>query len=165
MPNSLDDIVSDVIEREGGSAVTNRPNDPGGRTQYGISERSNPKAWLDGKVTEQEAKEIYLSKYVVWPKFHQIPATHTQLQAQLIDYGVHSGPQLAIQKLQMILNVEVDGVIGPRTLLAIRGCDPRILNNRLVVERVKMIGRVVQKNPGQLSDLSGFLNRALSFIL
>ena len=161
----IDAIIDEVIEREGGSEVTNKPNDPGGRTQYGISERSNPQAWLDGKVTEKEAREIYIQKYVIYPKFHTIPPSHARLQAQLIDFGVHSGQATAIMKLQTLLDVDVDGKLGPQTLQAIKNHDPRILNNNLVVARVKMVGKIVQKNPRQLSDLSGFLNRALSFLI
>lgn len=54
MPN---DIVSDIIKREGG--FVNNPADAGGRTDKGISEKSNPAAWADGKVTEEEARAIY----------------------------------------------------------------------------------------------------------
>lgn len=157
-------IIDDILIREGGSKATNDPQDRGGRTQFGISEKSNPQAWLDGKVTELEAREIYLQKYVVYPGFNHIPASHSKLQAQLIDFGVHSGPQLAIAKLQGILGLEADGKLGPLTLQAIDGCDPRVLNNRLVAARVSMIGKVVVKNPSQLKFLSGFLSRALDFL-
>lgn len=160
----LDDIIDGVIEREGGSKATNDPLDPGGRTQYGISERANPEAWKDGKVTEAEAREIYLHKYVIFPKFHLIPASHAKLQEQLIDFGVHSGQGVAIKKLQEILGVEADGVIGDQTLQAIAQSDPKVVNNKLVEARVLMIGRIVQKNPGQLNKLFGFLKRAMGFI-
>jgi len=43
--------------------------------------------------------------------------------------------------------------------------DPAQINTLLVIERLKMIARVVQKNPAQLSDLLGFINRAAEFLL
>lgn len=165
MPTDIDRIIDNVITNEGGAKATDDPSDNGGRTQYGISEKSNPQAWLDGQVSEQEAKEIYLRKYVVWPGFHKLPVSHQKLQAQLIDYGVHSGPQLAIQKLQAILGAKTDGVLGPKTLNAIEQTDPVALNNKLMQARVKMIGNIVSKNPSQLKYLNGFLSRALDFMV
>ena len=163
VPN-IDDIITDILVREGGATATNDPHDAGGRTQYGISERSNPKAWLDGKVTEGEAREIYLQKYVIWPRFHTLPPSHAKLQAQLIDYGVNSGPQLVITKLQALMGIDIDGVLGPQTLQAITTHDPRILNNNLAVARMQMICKLVQKNPSQLKFLSGWCSRVLDFI-
>jgi len=160
----LEKQFQDLMAKEGGSKVTADPTDLGGRTQYGVSERSNPAAWADGKVTESEAREIFLSKYVVFPKFNLIPASHAKLQEQLIDFGFHSGPQLAIMKLQRILNLKEDGVLGPLTLKAITAADPRELNNKLVVSRAAMITKIVQKSPSQLQYLSGWISRALAFL-
>lgn len=171
MSNHLDSVIDAVIQREGGSKATNDPLDPGGRTQYGISERANPEAWKDGQVTAQEAREIFLSKYVVWPKFHTIPSSHKWTQEQLIDFGVHSGPMPAVMKLQECLNeagadpkLKVDGDFGVKTLEALLGLDDRSINNLLVAARIRLVGRIVQRNPNQLNKLSGFLTRALGFL-
>lgn len=160
------DIITDVIKREvgeTGDAIVNDPSDGGGRTQFGISERSNPEAWKDGHVTEEEARAIYERKYVLGPGFDRVQ--NENLRAQLVDWGVNSGPSVAISKLQALLNVEVDGHLGPHTLAAIASCDPIGLNNHLMVERVKMIGRIVQKNPSQLKFLGGWLNRTCEFLI
>src|SRR3990167_4193750 len=162
---NLYDVISDVIEAEGGAKVSNDPSDAGGRTQYGISEKANPKAWADGKVTEQEAREIYTAKYVVWPKFHTIPPSHAKIQAQLIDMGVLSGPQHTIQKLQEILGVKTDGDFGPKTLAALIERDSREINNLLIASRIRMIGRIVAKSPSQAKFVSGRLNRCLDFLI
>ena len=157
---SIDQIITDIEYREGGSKATTGPD---GRTQYGISEKSNPEAWLDGKVTESEARFIYENKYVKNPGFDKIADRH--LQAQLIDFGVNSGPSVAIMKLQEILHVTVDGVLGPETLGALKGITADEVNTLLVVSRIKMICRIVQKNPSNLRFLSGWCNRALEFII
>lgn len=156
-------VIDDILQREGGGKVTNDPNDKGGRTQWGIAERSNPEAWRDGKVTEQEAREIYERKYVIAPGFNKIKDDH--LREQLIDFGVNSGPGMAIMKLQNVLQVFPDGIIGPETLRAIDMVDPVKLNNKLMCERIKMIGRIVSKNHSQAVFISGWLNRAVEFLL
>lgn len=156
------DPIDDILRREGFEIKTHDPLDHGGRTQYGISEKSNPQAWADGKVTEEEARAIYLRKYVNGPRLYLI--TDQKLRDQLIDFGVNSGPQLAIQKLQLVLGVDADGIIGEETLKAIGEVNPTRLNALLMAERIKMIGRIVHKNPSQLKFLNGWLNRALEFI-
>lgn len=155
------DPIDDILRREG-ERETNDPLDPGGRTKWGISERSNPEAWVDGRVTEAEARAIYERKYIVAPGFNRIE--DILLRNQLIDYGVNSGPMIAIMKLQGIVGATVDGVLGPETLgkLALFPVDRvRVL---LVGERIKMLGRIVAKNPSQLKWLNGWINRSLEFL-
>ena len=158
---TIEEIITDVIKREG--PETNDPLDKGGRTAFGISEKSNPAAWADNVVTEEEARALYEKKYVEGPGFKRIHDPY--LKTQLIDYGVNSGPQLAIMELQKILKVTVDGSIGPETLGAIDRVDNRHLNNMLVRARVKMFGRIVKKDISQVRFLEGWLDRALQFLL
>ena len=56
----MGDIITDIMLREGWDMMTNDPLDKGGRTQFGISEKSNPLAWTDNHVTEAEARAICL---------------------------------------------------------------------------------------------------------
>jgi len=159
----MSDVIDDIIRREGGSKFSNDPIDKGGRTQYGISEKSNPEAWIDGKITEEEARKIFTDKYVTIPGFDKV--LDPLLRNQLIDFGVNSGPALAIKKLQEILGVEQDGVLGPKTLKAIKEYkNEASLSNRLMVSRIEMIGRIVQKHPAQAKFLVGWLKRALEFM-
>jgi lysozyme family protein len=158
---STDQIITDIINREG--PATNDPNDKGGRTAFGIAESANPQAWADGRVTEEEAREIYLTKYVKGPGFDKIE--DPRLQAQVVDFGVNSGPHLAIMKLQAACGLPQDGVLGPKTLGAVNSPTVLSLNNKLVAERIKMIGRIVSKDPSQLKFVNGWLNRALEFLI
>lgn len=153
------DLIDEIIQREGGSKATDDKSDKGGRTQYGISERANPEAWKDGKVDYEEARKIYYRKYL--KPFEGLE--DYLFYRQLVDFGVTSGPRLAIQKLQEILGVEVDGIIGPNTIKKVSEF-PGNLGNQLVASRIRMIGRLVQRDPSQLKFLSGWLNRALEFL-
>ena len=155
------DVITDVLKREG-DQETHDPLDSGGRTKYGISEAANPEAWADGQVSEAEAREIYERKYVVGPGFSTIPDPF--LRAQLIDFGVNSGPMIAIMKLQEIVGADVDGVLGPQTLGLLKTIHMETVTESLVKSRVKMICRIVTKNPSQLRFLSGWINRALEFL-
>lgn len=160
-PKSVEEIITDIIKREG--EKTDDPADRGGRTEFGISEAANPEAWADNKVTEAEARAIYEAKYVLGPKFDKI--LDPGLRAQLVDYGVNSGPMIAIMKLQEIVHEVVDGVLGPDTLHALSNYPPEYVNNRLVIARVKMIGRIISKNPTQVKYINGWLDRATQFLV
>lgn len=163
MSKTTEKIVSDIMHREDRTGTGVVTIDKGGRTQFGISERANPEAWADNKVTEEEAREIYERKYVRTPKFDLIP--DDALRAQLVDFGVNSGPMVAIMKLQQIVGADVDGVIGPDTLKRLAVQDPVRVGQLLVAERIRLIGRVVMRDPKtQLQNLVGWLNRALEFL-
>lgn len=151
--------LNDTLRREG--RFSNDPSDPGGRTDFGISEKAHPEAWKDGKVTPEEAAQIYKTEYEAF--FSKVP--YPLLKDQLIDYGINSGPHLATQKLQHVLHLKEDGVLGPKTLAAILVREERELVNLLVAERVRMFARLVQKRPAQLKDLFGWMNRALEFLI
>ena len=152
-------VIDDLILREG--PPTDDPTDNGGRTAFGISERANPEAWADGKVTEEEARAIYEQKYIKYPKYDLIE--NRKLREQMIDFGVNSGTYIATMKLQGILRVSVDGVLGPETIAALQGVE-LWANNQLVKARVLMLCRIVQKNPAQLKFLFGWVDRAFQFL-
>ena len=162
-------IIQDIIQKEGG--FVNNPSDKGGATNFGITAMTLGRWRKLGRpatveevrsMTVQEAKDIYMTEYVVKPGFDRIPDSF--LAAQMTDFGVNSGPLLVIHKLQDILGVPSDGQLGPGTLTALAGKDSRVVNNQLAVERVKMLGRIVTKTKTQVPFLSGWLTRALSFI-
>jgi lysozyme family protein len=154
-------IIEGILQREDG--FVNDPADKGGRTDMGISEAANSAAWADGKVTKDEAYAIYTAKYVKFPRLDTIP--DESLRIQLIDFGVVSGPLVAIMKLQAILKVTEDGVVGPETLGALAKADSKWVNNELVKARVMMIGKILQKHPDQLRFALGWLSRALEFLV
>src|SRR3990167_330613 len=158
--SDIDSIITDILSREGG--FSNNPADRGGRTDKGITERDHHTAWADGTVTDKEARDIYRQKYVNGPGFDRV--TSTPLMAQLVDFGVNSGPQLAIMKLQGILDVTVDGVLGPETLAALSTREPREVCNLLAVERIKMLGRICVRDKSQIVFLNGWIARAVQFI-
>lgn len=167
MNDQVRQIIEGIIQAETGGdphgGFTNDPRDAGGRTIWGISERANPGEWANGPPTRERAIEVYYDKYVRGPGFDRV--THPSIQRQLVDFGVTSGPALAITKIQTLVGTEPDGQLGPVTLAKINS-DPQPirLNNLLALERVMMMGRLVQKRPSDVKFLSGWLNRALGFL-
>ena len=155
-------LISDIIEREGGEKQTNDPQDRGGRTEFGISEKSNPEAWKDGVVTRTEAEAIYRQRYIEGPGFDQLPE---RLKQVMVDFGVTSGPRIATRTLQFILGIEQDGLMGSETRQAISGWDESSLVNLVVLERLRLIRRIVAKRPNQQKWYRGWVLRAVEFLV
>jgi lysozyme family protein len=157
----LDTLIDEVIQRES-VKDTNDPNDPGGRTKFGISQKWNPSAWLQGPPTLDTARQVYRTIYIVTPGFSVIQPAY--LMNQVVDFGVLSGPVIAAQAFQRVVGVTVDGKVGPDTIDALVKLDPVMVNNQLVAARVLSLIRVVQKRPSDLEYAFGWANRALSFL-
>lgn len=131
------DIISGIIKAEG-SKYTNHPSDKGGPTKYGITlktlseHRGKPCTAEDvEKLTEAEAREIYLLRYIFTPKFDQVEKIAPAVGIELIDTGVNMGPEVASLFLQRILtafnkqgvlypDLKPDGRIGKATLDALQ---------------------------------------------
>ena len=110
----FDRSIAFVLAHEG--EWSDDPEDPGGRTRFGISSRSHPGIDLD-TLTREQAIVYYRAAY--WTKAHcdQLP---WPLSLVLFDGAVQHGIIPATRFLQHALHVEVDGVLGPETLAAAR---------------------------------------------
>lgn len=101
-----------VQAAEGGAAITNDPDDPGGLTKWGISQRAYPQLDIRS-LTEDQAKAIFRRDYWDRCSCSQMPA---QVAIALVDAAFNLGPSRAVRQLQAALHVTVDGVPGPKTI-------------------------------------------------
>ena len=103
------------------------PNDPGGRTDWGISERAHPELWADGKVTEEEATDAFRETY--WDRVAGDQLTDFRLALEAFDACVLA-QEAAPRDLQRCCNelmggrggykpLVVDGKIGPLSIGAL----------------------------------------------
>jgi lysozyme family protein len=124
---SVRQIAEEIIDREGG--YVNDPSDPGGPTKYGVTLGTLRHLGMDldgdGRVTSEDvrrlsrdqARDIFVRDYYEAPHLARLPK---QLQPSVFDMYVNSGLQ-AVRILQWLLCqmghiVEVDGIIGPKTI-------------------------------------------------
>ena len=115
------DCIAHVLAAEGG--LVNDPQDPGGVTKFGISQRSYPA--LDIRALSlDDAKAIYQRDY--WDKL-QGEALPAGLDLLLLDHAVNAGPARAIRLLQHLVGVPEDGLMGPVTLAGVAIADPQDL--------------------------------------
>ena len=104
------DFIKVILQHEGG--LVDNPSDPGGLTNYGISQTAYP--GLDIKnLTIEDATSIYYNDY--WKKMNLDLLSDDFIKLHLFDMGVNAGIKTAIKLLQQILGVIQDGIIGPNT--------------------------------------------------
>lgn len=168
--DAVEFMIRDLIKREGG--YVNDPNDSGGPTKYGITQRTLS-AWREvscsvsdvKNLTEDEALAIYRAEYYLLPRIDALPVS---LQKHVFDIGVNSGPRTAIRLLQRSINtfgknIVEDGIIGPQTLDALNGVSLIAVNDTLVSLRIDFYNDIVNKEPGNKRFLNGWIDRANLF--
>ena len=162
-----DEIISAILRREGG--YVDHPADRGGPTKYGITLKTL-ESWRGRKLTAQdvrdltieEARRIYRLRFIVGPGLHRV--SDGRLRALLVDAAVNHGPKRAVQLLQRVLGVTADGILGPRTLAALRRLDARRAYLGVCAERVRLYGRLIARDSSQAVFARGWLNRAAELI-
>ena len=164
---TVDEIIDEVIEREG--SFVDHPADRGEATNFGITKRTlaqwrgrNVRRIDVQRLTKAEAREIIKHRYVDVQGIHKLE--DADLQAQVVDISVHSGPVTAVKMLQKGIRAKEDGIIGPKTLAKIAERGVEDAHQQLVIERVKLLGNICVKDPSQNVFLKGWLARALKFL-
>ena len=144
MQENWDESFAAVLKHEGG--FVNHPKDPGGMTNLGVTQRAW-EAYLNRDVTEAEmrgltpdaVKPFYKAMYWDKIKGDQLPSG---ADYAAYDLAVNSGVGRASKYLQEIAGVTADGVIGPKSLEAIKACDPQELADALCNKRLDFLKRL-----------------------
>lgn len=129
---SVDKMIEGILDREGG--FIDHKSDPGGATNFGITERVARANGFKGHMrdlTKSEAIRIYHREYIEKPGFLGIAEIDPLVAEEVIDSGVNTGQSRAAEWFQTALNlfnrrgtdyadVSVDGKIGAASLAAFR---------------------------------------------
>jgi lysozyme family protein len=147
---SFDIAVEIVLKNEGG--YSENPDDPGGCTNFGISQRAYPD--LDIKdLTIEQAKEIYLRDY--W-KFGGV--YNQSIANKVFDSYVNIGEH-SIKIAQECLGIIQDGIYGPQTERAINSMSAIYFLNSYRAGLIDYYQNLVVNNPKLGVFLTGWLNR------
>jgi lysozyme family protein len=110
--------IERVLAHEGG--FVDNPDDPGGKTRWGISQRAYPYLDIDTLTRDQA---IVLYRRDAWTPIRG-DALPEAVAFQVLDAAVNHGVLRAVGWLQQTLGVRVDGVVGPATRAAAADVDP-----------------------------------------
>lgn len=122
-------IIGAVFVVEGG--YVDHPNDPGGATNMGITERVARQNGFTGDMrdlSKAAAFEIYQRQYIEAPGYLPLVEIDAAVAEEVIDTAVNMGPRRPSRYFQRAVNgvcgtrLKVDGAIGPTTVKAWRDC-------------------------------------------
>ena len=148
-----------ILGVEGG--YVNHPQDPGGRTIYGITEKYYPKEWENGPPTLDRAKQFYFDTF--WEPLHLSNIDAVEIAIEVFDSAVLHGQSKAVLLLQRAYNfwanieptkysrVKEDGVLGNKTVTAVNYfCSTTCNRDALyVMLNVMQANKLLENNNGK----------------
>lgn len=158
-----------AILAEGGYRLHQVPGDTGGMTYAGIARAKNPQwpGWvmIDRGETppSQLVRDIYRAGW--WD-----PIQGDRIHDQDVAYTVYSfatnssacgAPKTAIRLLQIVVGATPDGVMGPKTIEALNGMEPRLFLALFALARIARYRDIVTRDRSQSKLLLGWINRTL----
>lgn len=161
-------ILAAVFAVEGG--YVNDPADPGGATNFGVTERVARQHGYRGDMQDLKrdcevedeicAESIYFTDYIENPGFLPILEADSVVAEELIDTAVNMGPARPSRWFQHSVNLvcsttlEIDGKVGERTQRAWKDCRETIgpfacvaVINRMDTYQEAEYDRLVRINP------------------
>lgn len=171
-------ISEEITGKSEGLYAFNK-DDRGGETYAGIARNFWPK-W-SGWATIDHIKNVYgksaatINKYAksdtnltekisafykanFWGVNKLDLFTDQQVANTVYDFGVNAGTGKAAKTLQEVLNVSVDGVIGPKTIAAVNSGNAKAIHTAYNCKR-KEYYESLAKKPGQDQFLKSWLSR------
>lgn len=136
MSRVLDAAFERYFHEEGG--LVDHPSDPGGLTNLGIALDRNPDLTREDilKMTKPRAQSILKPKY--WDKCRcdEMPE---KVALSVFDSAVNQGPLMAVKLAQRAAGFaekDCDGLIGPKTLAALKKVDVQAFTEEYAVQRI-----------------------------
>jgi len=150
--------VEKTFIHEGGKV--NDPQDPGGCTSYGISQKAYPDFDIPNLTVEQ-AKAIYYRDY--WHKMYLDAMKSQSIAEKLFDLSVLCGIPTVTKSAQRVCGVSVDGIFGPATFNAINNMDPDTFLEHFKTDIWdKHFAEIIADNPVLMKYFHGWNDRVMS---
>jgi lysozyme family protein len=156
---------SRMMQNEGGYKLTNIANDRGGMTYAGISRRSWPKwsGWLAVDAGEtpltSDVRDFYKKEF--WDKVNGDFIINNNIASSIFNFGVNTGTRIAVKLAQIVVGVEPDGDVGPKTLEALNNISEDVFIPTYTVAKIARYRDIVKRDRTQQKFLLGWLNRSL----
>jgi lysozyme family protein len=158
---NFENALPKILKEEGG--YVNDPSDSGGATNRGITQATYD-LYRDSKDLERrhvrfarmtETAEIYEQ---FWNRCgaDKLPAG---LNLSVFDFSVNAGPRRGVATLQHIVGTTPDGIIGSKTLAAVRRRDTRKLISEYAEARRDFYNSLASRRTKDKKFLRGWLLR------
>lgn len=160
-----------MIINEGGYKLVNIPGDSGGQTFAGIARNYHGswKGWnyidsndLTNPKLINSVKSFYKSKF--WNLINGDKINNQKIAELIFDFAVNAGVRTSAKIAQGIINAEMDGVIGPKTLAKLNNYDSEKFLLKFALAKVSRYAQICNKNKTQSKFLLGWINRTIKEI-
>jgi lysozyme family protein len=143
---NFNESVDIILQLEGGSKITEHPDDPGGLTKYGIALTQHPELGEQGirNLTREQAAAIYRKSY--WDAL-SLDSVPSYLRLPIFDTAVNMGRQASARLVQSSLikigrKVAEDGIVGAKTLMALKGVSGMEFAVEFLFQRIESYRRM-----------------------
>ena len=171
--NEVDVYLSRILKSEGGFQAdeddggnylpdgtligTNRGITPGALSDYWKVHPNSITLFDIESLTENDAREIYRTNYYYKPKINLLPS---RLQPPVLDMYINAGSAAIniLQKEAGMIVTEQDGIIGPKTLLAVEVSNVTI--GAYADARIFFYINLTENRPKLKKYLNGWIARA-----
>lgn len=159
------ETVESAFERAKKRGWSNDPYDTGGATMVGVTigtyrSYCRYKGWKTPSVEDLKNIQYKVWRDIVytmyWNKWKADTISDQSVANMVVDWVWHSGAT-TIKKVQALLGVTADGIVGPKTIAALNNA--KDINKRLYDARKAYFDAIVAKNPSQKKWLKGWMNR------
>ena len=145
----------------------NDPNDSGGATNKGVTLATYRKYKVESAsvddlkvITDEDWTTIFKTMY--WDKCRADEIASQAVANLLVDWYWMSGPT-AVRRVQRLVGVQTDGIIGPKSIAAIN-IKGEGLAQDIYDDRRCFYEEIVARRPSQRKFLRGWLNRLNSLM-
>ena len=166
----IEKLIPFIKKWEGG--FVNDPNDLGGATNMGVTiatyeaycrRKGYPKPTIKRLKNIPEAHWQEIIKTMYWDKWLADDIKSQSVANILVDWVWASGAY-GIRIPQRLLGVKVDGIVGAKTLGALKKQDPKDFFDKIKARRIVFIDRIIENRPNQVRFEKGWKRRINSII-
>ena len=163
--------LAPFIQRWEGGFVDD-PDDLGGATNMGVTiatykvyrkRKGLSEPTVDDLKHLSNNEWIDILKSLYWDKWKADQIKSQSVANILVDWVWASG-NYGVKIPQQILNVKVDGIVGPKTIDAVNSRNPRELFDMIKIARFDFIEDICRKRPANNKFKRGWLNRINDFV-
>lgn len=145
----------------------NDPKDTGGATMVGVTigtyrsycrykGKKSPSVADLKNIPYKEWRDIVHTMY--WSKWKADLIADQKVANMIVDWVWMSGQGVGIKRVQSLLGVTADGIVGPKTVAALNAKGSSFVND-IYKARKNHFDSIVKKNKSQTKWLGGWMNR------
>lgn len=159
------ETLESAYKRATKRGFVNDPYDTGGATMVGITigtyrSYCRYKGWKTPSINDLKNMPYKIWRDIVytmyWNKWKADTIADQSIANMVVDWVWHSGAS-TIKKVQQLLGVTADGIVGPKTVTALNNDND--IKNKVYQARKQYFEAIVRKNPSQKKWLKGWMNR------